>query len=99
MERELEERGGVRELQARQGSSVFSQPRLHDPCAWPSEVGFLSGLFQLKPATPASTALAVLPMSYAPRCPGAQVPKYPGTYLGRSQGRRVSHSCQFSVDG
>lgn len=36
-----------------------------------------SGLFQLKPATPASTALAVLPMPAMSPC--THVPRYPGT--------------------
>lgn len=58
-----------------------------------------SGLFQLKPATPASTALAVLPMPAMSPC--THVLRYPGTlavfvWLAVRRVGRVSHSCQFS---
>lgn len=58
-----------------------------------------SGLFQLKPATPVSTALAVLPMPAMSPC--THVLRYPGTlavlvWLAVRRAGRVSHSCQFS---
>lgn len=82
-------KGRSKKLQARlarQGSSVSSQPRLSDPCDLALARWATSGLFQLKPATPAWTALAVLPMP-------AHVPLVP-TYSGTAVPRWVGAHCQ-----
>jgi hypothetical protein len=85
--------GGSKKLQARQGTSVFSQPRLSRSLHLAMARWAASGLFQLKPATPASTALAVLPMpAMFPLYPRTHVLRYPGhlgcsCLAGRSQGR------------
>lgn len=94
-------KGGVGRLQARQGSSVFSQPRLRDPCAPGLARWATSGLFQLKPATPASTALAVLPMPAMSPCTHVlRYPRHLGCFClaGRSQGLGGSLTHANSLD-